>query len=118
MGSFILTRQKVWIGPTGRIVCSTNNTAESICSLAFGSLLLCVVTSTEGIHKDKPAVYPRADQASRIAAGVPALHAASTKALHAALQRLTAPRHLGLLLYLLPLVHFTLLGARFLTLLS
>ena len=32
--------------------------------------------------------------------GVPALHAAATKALSAALQHLTAPRHLGLLLYL------------------
>ena len=95
---------------------ATDHTAESIHTLAVGSLLLYQVL--KGVHEDEPAVYPCADQASRIAAGVPALHAASTKALHAALQRLTAPRHLGLLLYLLPLVHFTLLGAPLLTLLS
>ncbi len=42
---------------------------------------------------------------------MPALHAAATKALSAALQHLTAPRHLGLYLYLPLLAQFSVLSA-------
>jgi hypothetical protein len=43
-------------------------------------------------------------------AGMPALHAAASRALDAALYHLTAPRHLGLLLHLSLLAYLTLLG--------
>jgi hypothetical protein len=52
-----------------------------------------------------------ADSAACAAAGVPALHAAATKALSAALQHLKAPQHLGLLLYLPLLAQFSVLSA-------
>ena len=56
-------------------------------------------------------VYPCADRASRAAAGVPALHAVITKALSAALEHLTSPRHLELLLFLSLLADYTRQGA-------
>ena len=52
-----------------------------------------------------------ADGAGQAACPIPALHAAILEALSTALDHLTAPRHLGLLLYLSLLLQVILLGA-------
>jgi hypothetical protein len=52
-----------------------------------------------------------ADQEGRPTAGVPALHAATTKALATALEHLAAPRHIGLVVYLPMLALCTVRGA-------